>query len=236
MNWYYAKGNDRFGPVTLEGLVQAAMSGVLLPSDLVWSDGMPSWVAADAVPDLFSTQRPHPLLVRVGGTDYLRQFPDVDGKAIVVTSGAVLPQRCVKTNVPVSEADMVRKDFYWCNPLWLLLFFVSGLLVIIIYFAVRKKCTLTYGLHPSVRRKYQVRVLIKVALSVALFLAFLFSTTTNSGGLIVALLIAFFVSLIVAALGNSPIAVKNHVDGRFWMKGCSKEFLRELGGSQPLAT
>ena len=236
MNWYYAKGNDRFGPIPLEALVDSAMSGALKPTDMVWSDGMPAWVAADAVPDLFSTQWPHPLLIRVGGSDYLRQFPEADGKALVVVSGTSLPHRCVKSNLPVSDREMVRKELYWCNPLYLLLIFAGVLIAIIVYYLCRKKCTLIYGLHQSVRRKYQIRLLVKVAVTIALFLAMLFSTTTNSGPLIASLIIAFFVSLIVTALGNSPISIKNHVDGRFWIKGCSKEFLVSLSRAQPVAT
>jgi hypothetical protein len=40
----------------------------------------------------------------------------VDGRFLVVASGTVLPLRCVKTNRPVSEGDLLRKQFDWCSP------------------------------------------------------------------------------------------------------------------------
>jgi len=62
MSWYYAKGGQRVGPLTLEEFVAAAQSGALLPTDQIWTEGMPCWLPADTVADLFSTESPHPLL------------------------------------------------------------------------------------------------------------------------------------------------------------------------------
>jgi hypothetical protein len=62
MSWYYAKGAKRVGPLTLEEFVAAAQTGALLPTDQIWTEGMPCWLPADTVPDLFSAETPHPLL------------------------------------------------------------------------------------------------------------------------------------------------------------------------------
>src|SRR4051812_21882464 len=98
MDWYYSKGSNRVGPLPLEALVDAAQSGTLQPADYVWSDGMPAWVPADSVPDLFSTATPHPLLARIvaGPGDQ----PLVVGKSLLVVSGTTLPPRCIKTKRP----------------------------------------------------------------------------------------------------------------------------------------
>ncbi len=51
-NWYYARGNQQFGPVALEQLVGLLASGQVQQGDLVWADGMAEWAPASTVPEL----------------------------------------------------------------------------------------------------------------------------------------------------------------------------------------
>jgi hypothetical protein len=51
--WYYARGTDRVGPLSLEQLRAAAAGGALRREDVVWADGMPEWVPAGSRPELF---------------------------------------------------------------------------------------------------------------------------------------------------------------------------------------
>lgn len=53
--WYYAKGQTRFGPISVQELQGLAASGQLLPGDLVWQASMPQWAPAGTVPGLFGT-------------------------------------------------------------------------------------------------------------------------------------------------------------------------------------
>lgn len=50
--WYYAQNNQQFGPLPMEQLRAMFSTGVLRPSDLVWSDGLPAWTPAGQVPAL----------------------------------------------------------------------------------------------------------------------------------------------------------------------------------------
>jgi hypothetical protein len=56
--WYYVRGGQRFGPATREQLQQLAAARLLLPSDHVWRDGLPGWVAAGSVEGLFGQPAP----------------------------------------------------------------------------------------------------------------------------------------------------------------------------------
>jgi hypothetical protein len=56
--WYYAVQGQPVGPATLEQLQLLAASGRLLPTDLVWQEGTPGWVAARSVERLFSAAPP----------------------------------------------------------------------------------------------------------------------------------------------------------------------------------
>ena len=53
MSWYFARGGNRSGPVPREELQRQARTGGLLPGDLVWTQGMEQWQAADSVPGIF---------------------------------------------------------------------------------------------------------------------------------------------------------------------------------------
>ena len=52
MDWFYAKSNQQLGPVPFQVLSTMFQRGELQPTDLVWRDGMPAWVAASSVPEL----------------------------------------------------------------------------------------------------------------------------------------------------------------------------------------
>ncbi len=75
----------------------------------------------------------------------------VEGKCLVVTSGAVLPPFCVKTNTAVQQQDYQQRRLSWCPTIVGLLILLSGLMLILIYFIVRKRCTITFGLSPALQ-------------------------------------------------------------------------------------
>lgn len=154
----------------------------------------------------------------------------VDGKRLVVPDGGRLPPICVRTAQPVTDADMVRKVFYWAPPWTALLIFFGGIIGLAAYFFLRKKCTITYGVHRSIRNKYRLRFVGKFLTMIALFFSiFLVCTYLKNSPLAITLVfVAFFVSLIALVLGNRPIGIKNHMNGKFWFTGCSPEYLAIL--------
>jgi hypothetical protein len=50
--WYYAKGNQQYGPVAGAAVRNMLVSGELAPTDLVWTTGMGQWEEARRVPGL----------------------------------------------------------------------------------------------------------------------------------------------------------------------------------------
>lgn len=50
--WYYSKSGQQFGPVSEEELRLKMQSGELLPSDLVWREGMADWFPLERVAEL----------------------------------------------------------------------------------------------------------------------------------------------------------------------------------------
>ncbi len=59
--WYYAKADQKHGPVTSQRFRVLAMSGALAPTDLVWTEGMSDWMKASAVKGWISPSQHFPL-------------------------------------------------------------------------------------------------------------------------------------------------------------------------------
>jgi len=53
--WYYHQLGANHGPVDLDQLQYLVNSGQVLPTDLVWKQGLPEWIAAARVPGLFKS-------------------------------------------------------------------------------------------------------------------------------------------------------------------------------------
>lgn len=153
----------------------------------------------------------------------------VDGKHLVVRSGAVLPEICPKTNQPVFQQDIVRRQLTWCSPFVLLLALLGGALpLIIVYFVIRKQCDITYGLAPEVRRRTRNRRIVTVLVAVVLFCSLPFAAAIDSTPLIIVVVVLFFVAVISLFVGNSPLTIKKHCKGDFWIAGCSSDFLARI--------
>jgi hypothetical protein len=58
--WYFVVNGVSTGPVSWAELKQAATAGKFGPGDLVWKEGMPEWVPARTVADLFPGTAPTP--------------------------------------------------------------------------------------------------------------------------------------------------------------------------------
>lgn len=152
----------------------------------------------------------------------------VQGKQLVVRTGAVLPAFCVKTNEVVRPEEMQNRSFTWCSPLVGLLILLSGPLLILVYFLLRKHCRLTFGLSPEIRRKYRNRKLLKTLAIVVLFFSIPIAAGAESAAIVIGVVVAFLVAVVSLFVGNSPLTVRAHRDGEFWIEGCSHEFLSRL--------
>jgi len=53
VQWYYARNDQQYGPVTASELRQLADAGRLTPDDLLWREGMDAWTTAINLRGLF---------------------------------------------------------------------------------------------------------------------------------------------------------------------------------------
>src|SRR5438128_9554773 len=83
--WHYVRGGKQVGPVSTPELKQLASSGQLLPTDMVWKDGMPSWAPAETIKGLL-------------------------GAAIVSEERIRNPELDMKTQIKIFNASYDRMD------------------------------------------------------------------------------------------------------------------------------
>jgi hypothetical protein len=58
VQWYYARNDQQFGPVSAAELKQLAEAGKLSPNDLLWREGMDAWTTAINLRGLFAEEQP----------------------------------------------------------------------------------------------------------------------------------------------------------------------------------
>ena len=51
--WYYTCEGKQMDPVSIKELKRLVGDGVLKPTDMVWQEGMPRWIRASSVKELF---------------------------------------------------------------------------------------------------------------------------------------------------------------------------------------
>jgi hypothetical protein len=56
--WYYTQQGQQRGPVSTAELKQLAVTNQLLPTDLIWREGLPKWVPAGSTKELFPEPPP----------------------------------------------------------------------------------------------------------------------------------------------------------------------------------
>ena len=161
----------------------------------------------------------------------------VEGKLLVVSHGAELPNLCIKTGIELPDAKRKKKTLYWAHPAWAFLLLTGLIIYLIVYLCIRKKVTFTYSLSKQAKRKTLGMVLACLFLTFGSLAAsiFFFSANDPTGNYDMfgaAGIVLFIIGLIVTAMVSGPFRVKKHKDGWFYIVGAGKEFLRALESNQ----
>jgi hypothetical protein len=155
-----------------------------------------------------------------------------DGKLLVATKGAVLPDRCVKCNAPARGIKITRK-LYWHPPAYYVLICGGALLYVIVALIVRRTSILDLGICAEHKAKRKRGIIIGwslVGASIALFIA---GTSANEGALIAIGGLLFLAALIFAVIAAQFVVPrKMEPDGLVWLKGVNPAYLQELPAYQ----
>jgi hypothetical protein len=158
------------------------------------------------------------------------QLIRVEDGLLVVPSGCVLPQVCVRTNESVSENDMILTNLFWCPRAMLpIILVLSPMVAFMAFMFSHNCCEITYGLSPSLRRRsiYR-RATCSILAIVLLVAAVFFADPQYSAWLPVATAILFVAALIAAVANGSHLSVVKCRNGMFWVKGLRPDYLAQL--------
>jgi len=100
--WYYAKGNQKFGPVESAELKRLASASVLLPEDLVWKEGQPKWVRASSIRGLFPS----------GDAVSKTAPPSVPPTSLAVPPSPLIVASSNSKDAPVQRRNATFGDWY----------------------------------------------------------------------------------------------------------------------------
>jgi hypothetical protein len=162
--------------------------------------------------------------------DRLLEDPDLawrDGKMLMVRKGAMLPDRCLKCNAP-ARGYRFSRSLSWHSPAWILVFLISPLLYVLVYFIVRWRGRVTVGLCPGHRKRRARAIAIGWLTAVAGLGSIIasalvpdrFTPITITAGLVLLL------GGIIGGLVGSRVLVPRRIDKNFvWLGKVSPEYL-----------
>ncbi|MGJ8697887.1 MAG: hypothetical protein ACSHYF_16335 [Verrucomicrobiaceae bacterium] len=165
---------------------------------------------------------------------FISGFYRVENGALMVRSGAILPNRCIKTNLPVEpgKTGLLKKArISWVHPAWYLLIILNVLIMIVVVLCISKKAKIEYHLGHSFRAKRtKWRWLFAgiMALSALGFYSGINMEDGNGGGLIALSLLGFFISLVSLLFSLNYVSASNHREGWFQLKGAHPDFIRDV--------
>lgn len=107
IEWYYLKNGEKVGPISSTELKNLAVKQEIMPSDLIWKEGLEKWVKAKSVNGLFIN--PNPDLDKVTS----EQSKSINPKDEIPVSLGIDPhENLVSSNISgnVSLPDLPEKD------------------------------------------------------------------------------------------------------------------------------
>jgi len=149
-----------------------------------------------------------------------------NGKTLVMTKDAQLPDRCVKCNAFTN--GRLRRKFSWHHPAIYILLIVAWLFYLIVAMIVRKRATVDLGLceeHSAKRRTY---IWISWLLALGGVAGFVLAMIAGDG---TPALIGFLLLLTAIVFGviTTRVVYPSKIDDRFvWLKGVNAEYLNQL--------
>ena len=234
MQWYYADGDERIGPVVETEIQALIATGKIRTDTLVWHAKLDGWKTAVSV-GLFGEEQAAAARVASSVSSVIDPASDAPNvmrqgsKIVIPKHGAIFPARCVKTNEPVAEEDVKKETYYRCArwvALWILL---SLLVTIILYLVLRKKVPVNVPISAVGRasvRKHKRNIIALLVFGIALVVVD-FSIPKAMGWSALGLLIVLG-SLIYAGVRGTALRIVKMEENHVWLKGACPAFLETL--------
>jgi hypothetical protein len=164
---------------------------------------------------------PPPPSVGLPGTGIWRE-----GKTLVVSKDAALPDRCVKCN-EVTTQRLTRK-LSWHHPALYFLIIVATLIYVIVAMILRKRATLVLGL--CEKHTAQRRTFIWITLLLALGGLGGFVLAISAGDIMPAFIgLLLWLTAIIFGVRSTRVVYPQKIDDRFvWLRGVNADYLDQF--------
>jgi hypothetical protein len=157
------------------------------------------------------------------------------GNTMVIQRGALLPDRCIKTN-DTEDLKIKKITLRWHSPLIYLTIFAGLLVYVIVAVICTKKATIQVPVSQRVLRKH---LIFLIATWVCVFLGIVafgypiiamdsISNTDNIGLIILFSVLLFILAIIVYLIGGRIVTASKIDDYYVWIKGVNSEYLSEI--------
>lgn len=195
----------------------AACGGSFAANEVLELDGR--WICATCKPRFFQSLAESG---RIGGPVVARE-----GKTLVMSRDAQLPDRCVKCNA-ADGIVRLKRNLYWHHPLIYLCLLANILIYAIVATCVRKRATIEVGLCPRHLKRRRAGIAIGWG-SFGLFVASLFALGLQHGGWIaLAGFVIFLVGVVAGVVMSTPVSPKRIDEENIWLKGVHPAYLAGL--------
>lgn len=156
----------------------------------------------------------------------------VEQKYLIIHDKTALPYRCIKTNQPISEKEYGAWDLPWL-PGWLKVLMIFGpFFLLFAPLMTDKRCRVKAGISRSAKRRYQFHKALAVLLILGSLAIVPIGMALQSIPLIVfgciSFVFLFWGGFIWLILFSSPLRIARVEDEKFWIQGCSPEYLQSL--------
>ena len=151
-----------------------------------------------------------------------------DGKVLVTSLDAVMPERCVKCNEPADEPTKARKVF-WHHPLIYLLVLLNVVLYAVVALIVRKKVIVAAGLCADHKARRKRSVMLTWAGVLGGIVVMYVGASSSMGVLGVGLGILLILASLLVGLIFARIVHAQKIDNSYVrLRGCGTPFLDSL--------
>lgn len=158
---------------------------------------------------------------QVGGAGVWRE-----GSKLVMSKDAILPDRCVKCNVPTT--GRLKRRLSWHHPAIYLIIFIALLIYFIVAMVTRKSATIEIGLCDEHREKRKRNLMITWILFAIGILSLIVAAAMEDGTFVLFGILALFGSLIFGLIAIRVVTPAKIDDKFVWLNGVNKEYLAEL--------
>jgi len=150
-----------------------------------------------------------------------------DGKTLVMTKNALLPDRCLRCDAP-ANGYRLRKRLSWHHPLLYILVFGAALFYVILALALSKRATVDFALCPDHVRKRRNFILAGWGVFLLGVVLVFVGGTYDYASIVIAAILLILADIVWLIFAHKIVSVKRIDDRYLWLTGLNEQYLLQF--------